>query len=360
MAIPFLKRIEEKAPLFVDTIKGLPKAFSETIGQPSMRAYAGVAGAITGKPLTPSTTFQKELYGTDKPISFRSVGEEVLPQGNKFAPALGAFFGLADVVPSSKGVKGGVKVSGQVSKKLLPKTKHLTTNFLDFVDQKLTKNPQATISKQEVLDFARRPELKKGEADMLMKKLEEFELSGTKVYHSSRDFSRKLKDSPKKTLSTQSSKLSAQEFADSIRRDLLELKTNPRRITFEESEFKAYNIDARTTKAELKSGYLNRPGKNYEEVVFESPITTNGSSHYPNSKNYFAHARGDEVIENGKKIWREQEIQSDIVQREGIDRSIKNAKSDLLSSLEPRMGELRKQFPNIKKSEILEYIENCL
>jgi hypothetical protein len=61
-----------------------------------------------------------------------------------------------------------------------------------------------------------------------------------------------------------------------------------------------------------------RRSKNYEEVVFESPIITNGSSHYPNSKKYFAHVRGDEVAEDGKKIWREQEIQSDLLQKEGL------------------------------------------
>lgn len=46
--------------------------------------------------------------------------------------------------------------------------KDLTTKFLEYAKGK------TTLSRQEIMDFARRPELKKGEADLLMKKLEEF------------------------------------------------------------------------------------------------------------------------------------------------------------------------------------------
>ena len=150
--------------------------------------------------------------------------------------------------------------------------KDLTTKFLDYAKGK------TTLSRQEIMDFAKRPELKKGEADLLNK------LS---------------KDLPE-------GKLPAQDFADSIRRDLLELKPitlkegrsrSPDEFRIGQASFKNISIDARQG---------TKTGKNYEEVVFESPITTNGSSHYPNSKNYFAHARGDEVVEGGKKIWREQ------------------------------------------------------
>lgn len=299
--------------------------------------------------------------------------------------------------------------------------KDLTTKFLDYAKGK------TTLSKQEILDFARRPELKKGEADLLLKKLDEFApenplAAEARKYKTAEEFVKaqgkipatqikkemgeylgynkndtfiesnlpiskiknkdtiesfggretqdgseivELMDSIRKDgftsrivvdetgkvldgnhrivaarelgikdlpvyIKTKSQltdlynqakggKLPAQDFADSIRRDLLELKP----VKVKEPQHERTTIDSReygrigdSIKAEEK-GIL---GKNYEEVVFESPITTNGSSHYPNSKNYFAHARGDEVVENGKKVWREQEIQSDLLQKEGMER----------------------------------------
>lgn len=155
----------------------------------------------------------------------------------------------------------------------------LTTKFLDYAKGK------TTLSRQEILDFAKRPELKKGEADGLNKLAQD------------------LPDG----------KVSAQDFADSIRRDLLELKP----VKVKEPQYEGVQID----EARYRQGETAGGGKNYEEVVFESPITTNGSSHFPNSKNYFAHARGDEVVEGGKKIWREQEIQSDALQKEGLEKT---------------------------------------
>lgn len=173
--------------------------------------------------------------------------------------------------------------------------KDLTTKFLDYSKGK------TTLSKQEILDFANRPELKRGEADLLNR------------------LGSDIKDA----------KIPAQEFADSIRRDLLELKPitlkegrsrSPDEYRIGQASFKNISIDARQG---------TKTGKNYEEVVFESPITTNGSSHFPNSKNYFAHARGDEVVEGGKKIWREQEIQSDLLQKENLSKMIEESVGDL-------------------------------
>ncbi len=160
----------------------------------------------------------------------------------------------------------------------------LTTKFLEYAKGK------TTLSKQEILDFARRPELKKGEADLLNM------------------LGKEIKDN----------KISAQEFADSVRQNLLELKT----VKVKEPQYRNVAIDTRfQNESDMRKGLKNM-GKNYEEVVFESPITTNGSSHFPNSKNYFAHARGDEVVEGGKKIWREQEIQSDLLQKDRFEKRL--------------------------------------
>jgi hypothetical protein len=175
--------------------------------------------------------------------------------------------------------KGIPKVPGAAG---TPETA-LTTKFLEYAKDK------TVLSRQEILDFARRPELKRGEADLL------------------NNLAKGLPEG----------KFSAQEFTDSIRRDLLELKP----VKVENPQYMGTTIQR--TKELGPEMYGNRSksasGFNYEEVVFESPIKTNGSSHYPNSRNYFAHARGDEVIESGKKIWREQEIQSDLLQKDKLE-----------------------------------------
>lgn len=327
---------------------------------------------------------------------------------------------------------------------ITPKSNNLTTKFLDYVQTKLAKDPNATLSRQEIADFAKRPELKKGEADLILKKLDEFEpkkplLQGQKLFTIVEDTTKidtyiqkefggripdnelidlgtvedmisneKVKDIFKDVLDVQitmtekferptiqaqigklpddrlqiqirrglseeqfnrslteelfhalrirkgrtnyeaeqllnyyerpteksakagvskllgedffglpvQQRISAQDFVDSIRRDLLELKP----VKVKDPQYKGTTLQSRVAQNEDFRPVDNSEFKNYEEVVFESPITTNGSSHYPNSKNYFAHARGDEVVEGGKKIWREQEIQSDALQKEGLER----------------------------------------
>lgn len=170
----------------------------------------------------------------------------------------------------------------------------ITTKFLEYAKGK------QFLSRQEILDFARRPELKRGEADLLNK------------------------------LAPTENKVNAQDFADSIRRDLLELKP----VKVKEPQYQMTTIHAQ------QGGIKNR-GNNYEEVVFESPITTNGSSHYPNSKNYFAHARGDEVVEGGKKIWREQEIQSDLLQKDNLARQVKPTETRYASTFGGGVDEIK-------------------
>lgn len=332
---------------------------------------------------------------------------------SKVPPLLKATEAVKEYV---KNPKIGLSIE-DVSKKVPKITQQgsLTTKFLSYIDEKLAKNPNATLSKQEILDFAKRPELKKGEADLLLKKLEEFEPTQSlpKFKSANKDFEKYVNDvydefSKKKAKilsgakatdpniidvrlggsygkgkpTTESdidlefiyngkppenlyeklagqfeigggmadagvvpgtSKLPAQDFADSIRRDLLELKP----VKVKEPHHFQTTIDKEMT-------YARKNNANYEEVVFESPIVTNGSpTHYPNSKNYFAHARGDEVVEGGKKIWREQEIQSDILRSdrltnefEGIGKEYKGQlKADLEADKLARQKELEKLSP---------------
>jgi len=77
-------------------------------GQSFFRGTAGVASTLTGQTLTPSTFFQKQLYGTDKPITARSFGAEVgLKESGKAAPFVGFALGAADLIPGGKVSKSG-------------------------------------------------------------------------------------------------------------------------------------------------------------------------------------------------------------------------------------------------------------
>jgi hypothetical protein len=208
-----------------------------------------------------------------------------------------AAVGVLGVSALNRGVKKNVlpvKISKEV-KSAPPQFKgfkDLTTKFLDYAKGK------TTLSKQEIEEFARRPELKKGEAD---------------------DLNILVRNLPE-------GKHSAEEIADALRfgsekygtRGALELK--PVKVKDPQYRNVSMDRDAEIFNQEFDGHFGGRKaaggtGKNYEEVVFESPITTNGSSHYPNSKNYFAHLRADEIIENGVKIRRVQEIQSDWLQK---------------------------------------------
>lgn len=96
-----------------DVIRETPKATLDALqqsGQGSMRVYGGISNLLRAKDgripeLKPETQFQKDLYGTDKPISPKSVGEEILGEGSKWAVPLGLFLGVADLIP------GGGRVS---------------------------------------------------------------------------------------------------------------------------------------------------------------------------------------------------------------------------------------------------------
>lgn len=103
----------------VDTVKGIPRAFSEVIGQPALRSFAGIASAITGKPFKPTGRFQQDLYGTDKPITLGSVGKEFRggiggDRPRAFDPAIGLFAGLADTTPTGRQVKGVLSAADEL------------------------------------------------------------------------------------------------------------------------------------------------------------------------------------------------------------------------------------------------------
>src|SRR3990167_2932595 len=93
-----------------DVIKNLPSGIAQTArnignffvsnGQASFRGFAALGGAVTGETLTPNTPFQKQLYGTDKPITTRSFGAELgLKEEGRLAPVAGFGLAAADLIP---------------------------------------------------------------------------------------------------------------------------------------------------------------------------------------------------------------------------------------------------------------------
>jgi hypothetical protein len=107
MANPFDRDEYKKPNLLKETIKGLPAAFSKVVGQPALRAFAGVASALTPGSFTPTGQFQQELFGTSKAITPTSVGQEFRggiggDKPRRIDPALGLFAGLADAIPGGR------------------------------------------------------------------------------------------------------------------------------------------------------------------------------------------------------------------------------------------------------------------
>lgn len=106
----------------LNTLKGIPQALSQQVGQPALRGYAALGGYLAAGPFAqarkadtafhPTGQFQQQLLGTDKPITFQSVGNEALPQSlqnSKFAPALGVGLSIADAVPGGSPARAGLK-----------------------------------------------------------------------------------------------------------------------------------------------------------------------------------------------------------------------------------------------------------
>jgi len=80
--------------------KGILKFLQES-GQSFFRGTAALASLGMEKPLTPSTQFQKALYGTDQPITTTSFGQEYGAKG-KFAPVVGSLVPALDLIPGGK------------------------------------------------------------------------------------------------------------------------------------------------------------------------------------------------------------------------------------------------------------------
>lgn len=136
---PFKKPIKKIGEYFApapkvrirDVVRETPKATLDVLqdmGQASWRGFASVASLLTGKPFVPEGEFQKELFGTDKPISATSFGRESRgadPEGKSegvfkaIDPTLGLFFGLADAIPGGSGAKKGIQETAKNAKNVV-------------------------------------------------------------------------------------------------------------------------------------------------------------------------------------------------------------------------------------------------
>lgn len=268
-----------------ETVKAIPQSFSTQVGQPSLRAAAGVASAVTKKPFTPTGQFQQDLYGTDKPITLSSVGRETRmadPQGESKGfwkaadPALGLFMGLADATPAGKPIRSamkGVAAAADATKGVLPAAKEANVfKGFDDISTKLLGDltGRSTVSKQYLSDATNRPDLKQPERDLFRRMLDD---EGDTV------------DVP--------------TFANKVKSELLPLTTKePKNI----SEYRGQS--GRYESINLPDE-LRGPVANYKERVYESPIKTSaGEVHFSGARgstpeNYFAHTRIEDLPNEG-------------------------------------------------------------
>lgn len=139
----------------IDVVREIPSSFSKVVGQPALRAFGGIASLLTGKSFTPTGQFQKDLYGTDKPITIQSTGQEFRggiggDRPLKIDPALGLFAGLADAVPGGGAAKKEVKA-------VIDGAEQLATPISKLISAiKSAGKPQATLEAAQSLERSKR------------------------------------------------------------------------------------------------------------------------------------------------------------------------------------------------------------
>ena len=122
---------------------GFTGEVAKETAQGSMRAYAALGPLVApGSPtLTPEGRFQEAIYGTNKPITLRSVGGEVpfVKEEAWYAPAVGFAMGALDLIPGGKPAKDALIV---IAKETNPETiaKILRETFKDLSDPKVAEN----------------------------------------------------------------------------------------------------------------------------------------------------------------------------------------------------------------------------
>lgn len=80
---------------------------TKEVVQGTMRGYAGIGSAVTGKTLTPTGKFQEAIYGTNEPLTAQRSGEELpgVDKGSKWAAPLGFAVASIDLIPGGNYIK---------------------------------------------------------------------------------------------------------------------------------------------------------------------------------------------------------------------------------------------------------------
>ena len=157
-----------------DVVRELPEGFAEVIGRPMLRSFAAL-GAKAGEldpraTFVPETAFEKELFGTEKEISFESIGKEIRMADEEakaipvLDPVLGGFIAMADIAsggrakPLAKGVSLTIKQLKALAKAddVADITKTLRSGGMKAKAAKEAARDIAKVSKQsEVEDIIR-------------------------------------------------------------------------------------------------------------------------------------------------------------------------------------------------------------
>ncbi len=261
-------------PLFIarETLKGIPQQLSRQVGQPALRAYAALGGFLTRRPLTPSTPFQRDLYGTNKPITLGGVGSEqfgVSPK-SRFAPVLGAFAGIADAIPGGKPEKSLLKTGIRAEEAVAEKAPKIFKGFTDLSTKILEKlRGRTTVSKQFISDLTNAPDLKQPERDLIRNVLQG-EGNDVKVT----DFANKVKT---ELLPLERTSATAKDKVSGVNRNVTNYAPRYENIALPDE--------------------LRGPVANYDEHIYNSPIQTSaGGVHFSGKeKNYFAHTRIEDL-----------------------------------------------------------------
>ncbi len=295
--------------LFIDTIKGIPKAagdlatslfkgsiFDNSKPTPTLRFKIGenlnpqqtnIARQIIRKktttPVSNSFNMDQALnILTNRNIKDPAVKKEAF--SSLSAPIMGASSGLENTI--GKTVK---PLAEKVAPKLFTGFEDLTTRVLDSLKGK------SSVSKQYIEDLTNQGSLRQSERDIVRNTLDQFK----------------------------GDKIPVDEFANKVKTELLPLKIR--------NSLGSTNnlINGRGTVGSVIPRYesISLPTNirgdvaNYSEHIYESPIKTSAAStHFSdtNFPNYFAHTRVEDMA--GGKTRRVIEIQSDLMQKEGLNR----------------------------------------
>lgn len=282
-----------------DFLREVPDNVAD-IGRGTFRSIGAVASKVGQGDIRaqyiPETSFEKSMFGTDKPVSFTTIGKEVrlAGEGDKalpFDPLVGGLIAAADI-PSGGRASKGVKESAKAGVKTYEGATKYTTKVLEALKGK------ATVSRQYIEDMLRKPDIKQSEKDLVNDVLRE----------------------------TPDSKINVSDFAEKVEDRVLPLNIDSYKKNKGYTKYESVNLNPKE-RGDVIS---------YDEKVYESPVKTQAgtvhfSSDYPN---YFGHTRVEDMADGATR--RVVELQSDLFQKGRLAREVDDQK--------PITNEVRRKY----------------